>query len=323
MFPPKLKFLRWLGRQTWIARGRDGILRAGCNPELCEPYAFEVEFFGFRYRGDLAHYIDWQVFMYGSYAYSELSLLKEVCLRMKEQGRLVHFYDVGANAGQHSLFMSRFADYVYAFEPYSQLRGLIEEKVRLNHIENVKVFPVALGSSDEELQYFPSADRNSGRGTLVRDSEGGFVDPISIQVRNGDVLITECGLPRTDIIKIDTEGFEPYVLLGLSEHIFKDRPVILMELNDKSRDRLRSELDFRRLFYDHALFAEVGGRAGCKFEIRPFRYETSHEILIVPPEWADVLQTQPERKLTWSSLTRSLGLGRRRSGSRGPIADGQ
>src|ERR1700732_5261936 len=71
-FPFKLRLLRWLGRQNSIPRGQNKLLRLGCNPDTCEPYGFEVDFFGLRYQGDLSEFLDWSVFMYGSYAYSEL-----------------------------------------------------------------------------------------------------------------------------------------------------------------------------------------------------------------------------------------------------------
>ena len=106
-FPIRLEALRWFGRQTWIPRGRDRILRMALSPETCQPYSFEVDFFGLRYRGDLSQYIDWLVFMYGSYAYWELNLLEAISEELRKAQSTVNFFDVGANVGHHTLFMGR------------------------------------------------------------------------------------------------------------------------------------------------------------------------------------------------------------------------
>ena len=70
-FPPRLRMLRWIGRQRWIPRGQDALLRAIRSPDDQQHYYFEIDFFGQRYRGDLGHFVDWLVFCYGSVAYPE------------------------------------------------------------------------------------------------------------------------------------------------------------------------------------------------------------------------------------------------------------
>lgn len=291
-FPIKLKFLRWLGRQTWVPRGQDRLLRLGCDPNTCGPYPFEVNFFGLRYRGDLAQFIDWSVFMYGSYAYRELSLLQTLSAELRRQRGSVNFFDVGANTGHHTLFMSQHADKVLAFEPSPSPRAVMSGRLSLNALANVELMPVGLGENDQQLNYFTPAGRNSGGGTLVPEDNRDQYEkqPLAVAVRNGDALIEEQGLPRLDILKIDTEGFEPFVLRGLTEHIRKDRPAILTEMSERSRQHLRSEEEFRGLFYEGALFTEVTGRAGCKFRLLSFNYAKAGEVLIVPSEWSDFLK---------------------------------
>jgi FkbM family methyltransferase len=291
--PIKLKALRWLGRQTWIPRGHDALLRMACNPDKCKPYSFNVDFFGRRYAGDLAaSFIDWSVFMYGSYSYNELSLLEEIAHEMKRERRTITYYDIGANVGHHTLFMARLADQIFAFEPFAPVRKLIESKISLNKLNNVEVFPFALGSVEDELSFFPGRGRNTGTGTLVGGHGGGFANPVTVPVRVGDSVCEQRSLPPLDIVKIDVEGFEPFVLRGLSRRIRQDRPVILTEFGEISRRGLDSEEDFAKLFYEGAIFAEVGGRNGHRFELRPFNYATSEEVLIVPPEWAGFVRSR-------------------------------
>jgi FkbM family methyltransferase len=294
-FPLKLRLLRSLGRQAWIPHGREKLLRLGCNPDTCDSFLFEVDFFGARYQGDLSHYVDWVVFMYGAGAWHELTLLKEVLPEIKLKRGSVNCFDIGANVGQHTLFMALLADNVFAFEPFAPVRSQIERKVLINGLNNVQILPFALGAFDQELPYFPGAGRNSGVGTLDGDHKGDFAAPINISVRNGDKLIDDFKLPRMDILKIDVEGFEPFVLRGLSRHIHADRPIILLELSEWARKQLSSETEFRELFYEGSVFAEVSGRPGCKFELRPFNYSTSWEVFVVPPEKAEFIETRLDR----------------------------
>ena len=285
--PCKLAVLRWIGRQTWIPRGRGWILRLFCDPKKCDPYPFEADFFGSIYHGVLSDHIDWNVFMYGSYAYPELSLLEELAAEIKSRRESVTFFDVGANKGHHTLFMARLVDKVIAFEPFEPARHALEHKIAANYLDNVQIFPIALGSVDNKLRYFPGGDRNSGSGTLIATETGKSRESLTVTVRNGDSLLEECRLPRLDLLKIDVEGFEPFVLRGLLNRVCSDRPAILTELSDLSRAGIGTESEFYKLFYEGAILAEVAGRSGCRFKLRKFRYSVSSEVLIVPPEWAD------------------------------------
>src|SRR5208283_2642076 len=94
--PLRLRLIRWLGRQTWIPRGQDRLLRLVLNPDTCRHYFFEVDFFGLKYRGDLAHYVDWMVFCYGSAAMAELTLLREIVKAIRSRNTdPVLFLDIG------------------------------------------------------------------------------------------------------------------------------------------------------------------------------------------------------------------------------------
>src|ERR1700742_2392665 len=94
-FPLRMKLLRWLGRQTWIPKGQHRLPYWVMAPEKAPDYLFEVDFYGKKYRGNLADYIDWMVFAYGSYASSELALLKDAVgyLRQKRPSP-IQFVDV-------------------------------------------------------------------------------------------------------------------------------------------------------------------------------------------------------------------------------------
>lgn len=291
-FPPRIRFLRWLGRQTWLPRGQDALLRATFDPDGGEHFYFEVDFFGRRYRGDLGHYLDWLVFCYGGAPLNELMLLKDLTtfLRRERHGAQVSFYDVGANIGHHSLFMSSLADNVLAFEPFSDLVRLIEEKITLNGIDNIRIVPVALGDADGSFDYFPGLGANPGAGSLLKSFPGVSAESVSVDVRNGDRLFATEDFPPIDILKLDVQGYEPRVLRGLQRRLATDMPIVLSEMTDEARAEFGDEAGFRRFFYDGALFAEVTGRNGRSYRLEPFNYRASQEMLVLPAGFARFLE---------------------------------
>ncbi|MBT9331801.1 FkbM family methyltransferase [Paracidobacterium acidisoli] len=290
--PLRLQLFRLIGKQTWIPRGQDWMLRKIWDPDSGQSYPFEVDFFGMRYPGDLSQLIDWRVFAYGCHASAELTLLKELATDLRGKKKRLCFYDIGANLGHHTLFMAGCADQVIAFEPFAPLQERICEKLRLNALTNVLLIPCALGEEDSTQRYWPGGGANSGSGTFLPEEIGTYTEPVEIRVRNGDHLCSEMGLPPVDLIKMDVEGFEPLVLHGLADTIRRDRPPILMEICDRARAGFGSEEDFRSLFWEDAVFAEVTGRSGCSYHLKPLHYATAGELLAVPPEMGDFVRSR-------------------------------
>lgn len=286
-FPMRLKLLRWTGKQTWIPRGHDWLLRKIWHPDAGRHFPFEVDFFGMRYAGDLVRFVDWKVFAYGSHASSELTLLEALATEIRNKRGHVFFFDVGANVGHHTLFMANKSDAVLAFEPFVPLQKLIRQRIELNHLDHVRVIPFALGEGDAVQSYYPGDVVNPGTGTFKPDAdESDRRAPVSLTIRNGDDLCEELNLPQIDLLKVDVEGFEPLVFRGLKERIQRDRPAILTEFSAKSRAGYASEDAFRKSWWEGAVFAEVCGRNGRVFELKPFVYDKTEEVLIVPPELA-------------------------------------
>ena len=287
--PAKLRLMRWLGHQEWAPRGTDRMLRAFHHPDSGKHFRFEVDFFGKRYRGDLAHYIDWLVFSYGAAPHCELTLLRAATEYVRaRREEPIHFIDVGANVGHHTLFMSGVADGVISFEPFPSSCAELREKLALNHVTNVRVIPVGLGEKDEELPYFASTGANSGIGTFLEHGTAAYEQANTLSVRNGDPLFEQLALPRMDILKVDVEGFEPQVLRGLQQRIRRDRPVVLTELMDSTRASFGSEDGLRACFYENASFYGVEGPFNKRsYRLTPFRFAETDEILVLPPEYAE------------------------------------
>ena len=97
--------------------------------------AFESRFAGLRYKGSLTEHIDREIFYFGAYAPGELTFLADAARRIAPDGEL-DFFDIGANVGQHSLWMSRRARRVFAFEPSPRAVAQMTSNLARNGIGN-------------------------------------------------------------------------------------------------------------------------------------------------------------------------------------------
>lgn len=291
--PVRLRFARVLGRQRWVRgplrKSRDHLLNTLCAAEKARGYLFEIDYFGQRYRGNLNRFTDYMAFCYGSAAPSELGLLQAAIRYLKQVGtKPICFADVGANVGHHTLFMAAQVDSVIAFEPFPPVLALLRQHLAINCIGNVEVVPFALGENDDTIAFFPGTEDEDTIGTFLNwNAPQGDVQ-LELPVRNGDRLFAECNFPAINLLKVDVEGFEPFVLRGLRERIRSDRPIILSEMLDFTRTSYGSEQDFRKCFYDDALFFNVEAIGlSMRYKLSPFSFTQSGEVLVLPSEMAE------------------------------------
>jgi FkbM family methyltransferase len=285
----KQRTLRAIARQDWL-RGRDRILRLFANPDRHQPEQFDTDFFGIPYTGNLANFIDWTVFYYGGFSVNELRLLGALADALRAQGKPVNFFDIGANIGQHTLFMSRHSDRIFAFEPFAYVREQMLRKLEYAKVDNVTAFPVAMGNRNETGVFHPPTGANQGTGTLGDTlPDNASSESISVQVVRGDDFFAANQLPPISLLKIDVEGYEVNALEGMRETLWRDRPPILMEIQlaTESGSVSGKNASIQSLLYpDHLLF-EVGSSHG-QYTLKPFSGKTD-EALVLPAELAGIV----------------------------------
>jgi FkbM family methyltransferase len=290
-FGMKQRILRSIGHQLWLP-GRDRILRLFSHPDFQQPEPFEIDFFGLPYTGNLNNFIDWSVFYSGAHAHHELRLLADIADALRRQGKPVNFYDVGANIGHHSLFMSKHADHIFSFEPFTTVRDEMERKLIHAGVIKATIFPVALGNRTETGTFHPPTGANQGTGTLGTDlPDNAATETISVSVVRGDDFFATNNLPPISLLKMDVEGYELNVLEGLQETLKRDRPPMLMEIIEGTITAAGSHKssDLRDLLYpDHVIFALDNTRSG-KYLLKPFPQPNTHESLVLPREMAGLI----------------------------------
>ena len=268
-----LKILRIIGHLDWVRIGiRYRIISLFCNSSNIGSHEFEVDFFGSVYQGNLNNYIDWNVYFFGAYEKFELFMLRAL---LKGKPKPV-FIDIGANIGHHSLFMSRCCDQIHAYEPYELVRRQLELKIQRNNIQNIHVHKVGLGQIDCELDFFAPQGDNTGTGSFIatHDVENNKLFG-KLQIVNADNHIAMLGLHHIDLIKMDVEGFEKNVLIGMKVTFEKYRPILFMEFSADTQKSFYGEEEMMSLLpVDYCVkFVEVDKPIGIFFNQPKHHYK--------------------------------------------------
>jgi FkbM family methyltransferase len=138
--------------------------------------------------------------------------------------------DVGANMGIFAFAMQKYSRTVIAFEPntdlWPYLRRFLSSKVRLED--------AALSSKVGQAEFRVVAD-NTGVATIEAKNPLSMIDqPETIATRSVTTrTLDSFALPDVSFIKIDVEGHEEAVLAGAVQTIAANRPVVLVESEDR------------------------------------------------------------------------------------------
>ncbi len=138
--------------------------------------------------------------------------------------------DIGANIGNHALAFSTTANHVYAFEPLPAVYDLLARNIADNNIDNISAFPFALSDTAEDANIYMVSEGNIGASSF--DQRDDKTEAVTVTKKIGDQVIRELGLKKIDLIKLDVEAHEAFVLRGLRETLQQHKPIITMEWND-------------------------------------------------------------------------------------------
>jgi FkbM family methyltransferase len=101
--------------------------------------------------------------------------------------------------------------------------------VRFNGFSHAHLARVALSDSDGEAKFFLPKDRAWTNGSLIE----GFteqMEPLVVETMRFDTYCTKFNISKVDLIKIDVEGAELNVLIGMGELLHRWKPDIICEV---------------------------------------------------------------------------------------------
>ena len=182
--------------------------------------------------------------------------------------------DAGANLGFHSIQFGRLGKKVYSFEPQRYIFNQLCTNILLNGLDNtIESFRLGLGEIQEKKQMWNIEHENwvgegrynwGGRGIIQDnlDKERAFNN----EYREEDIIdvipLDSLDIPKCDLLKIDIQGYEYYMLVGAKNLLNNFKPIILLEnyIDDPNSEQSKEYLvnlgyEFYRL--------NVGNKEDC------------------------------------------------------------
>lgn len=244
---------------------------------------FVRDFFGLQYHGNLNCNIDFNIYYYGAFEKPLLFFLRDTMQRLSPSAPV--FVDIGANVGQHSLFMAAHGNQVHSFEPFEPVRSQLQKQIAANDLHSITVHPLGISNENTRLPFFAPTGNNVGIGSFDSGTTSkGNVSIGELELVKGDDFFPSAGIDRIDLMKIDVEGFEKLAIEGLQDTLAATRPVIVCELTYGQSLSFKSIEELRRyLPEDYQLFTFDKRKAdGSKDRRRDGLSRHSGEYKIVP-----------------------------------------
>lgn len=226
----------WVGRPVgglrprrivhWLARKAYG----GAKPER---RAFRVwrDRYGNRLWLHPHYFIDYQVIAFGAYDAPLHRLLKQVV----KPGMVC--LDVGANIGCVTTHLGRLvapSGMVFGFEPVPHLFQRLSGNVAASGCApNTSLHDLAL-SRECGATTIRVADQdcdNQGMGSLRNTDHPELKATLHIRTVTLDQFVRDRRLKRLDLIKMDVQGAEPWVIEGSVETLRRFHPRLLLEVS--------------------------------------------------------------------------------------------
>ena len=150
------------------------------------------------------------------------------------QGRQGAILDIGANIGCVSLIFSIYypTTTIYAFEPSKDTFNFL--RLNTTALPNVQCFNYGLYNRDCAAKLY--AGRDSSATNSIGNSAFNSSEFEMIQLCRASSFISDNGLDRILLLKIDTEGAEVPLLLDI-EHLLGNVDTIMLEYHSE-QDRL-------------------------------------------------------------------------------------
>ncbi|MBI4819419.1 MAG: FkbM family methyltransferase [Deltaproteobacteria bacterium] len=255
----------WLPKEELERNLEDVRKEVAAKPADCPPtlvsrglyreVEFTTDFYGVKWQGDTRFHIDEYILYLGAYEKHMLYFMRDTMKKLAPGGGV--FVDVGANTGQHSVFMVPYSKVIHAIEPYPPALNRFRKTIELNGLKNIVIHDVGLADAASESDFFASESQSGGSFAESEFTVGATKEKLRL-VRGDDLLEGT----RIDMIKMDIEGYEKLALKGLTETIKTSRPIIVVEVtvndtmkeNFKSIDELRAVLpeSYDLLEFDNA-----------------------------------------------------------------------
>ena len=156
------------------------------------------------------------------------------------------FVDVGGNVGIYSLLACSIPGVTtVTLEPSTAAFERLTENVRLNHLQDrVTLINAAAGRTESVASL--TVGRDAMNSLVAEDTDLAVEE---VQVTTLDAIAGQVG--AITLVKIDVEGWETEVLEGATRCLTRQRPVLIVEVNDvEGIEAIQQRYGYQCVTYD-------------------------------------------------------------------------
>ncbi len=166
----------------------------------------------------------WKNLIRGKKCFNESEAIRELFSKQKQGGQMI---DVGAHYGESFVYYLAKGWNVLAFEPDPSNAGKISGQICSKRL---KLSPLAVSNCEKTDVPFYGSEESTGISSMVAFTKG-HQEVGKIQTTTLRKVIEEEEITKVDFLKIDTEGYDLFVLQGFPwEELLPS--VILCEFED-------------------------------------------------------------------------------------------
>lgn len=160
----------------------------------------------------------------------ETTLILKLFKGIKKPATMI---DVGAHYGYSMLPFAKEGWDILAFEPDKKNRSILQETITEHSLSNIKVDIRALSDKPGQLKFYTS-DVSSGISSLApfHDSHR-VMDTVEVTTLNQ--VCDQYNLSEIQFLKIDTEGYDLFVLKGLNFKKIVPQAIVCEFENNKTK----------------------------------------------------------------------------------------
>jgi FkbM family methyltransferase len=189
--------------------------------------------------------------------------------------------DIGANIGNHAIYLSSSFDRIICFEPSPYIAERLMKNITLNKLTNVEIHTVGLSNREAALHYKLDTSGNLGASHFQSKADE---QTIELPVCRGDDYLSRKSVNKIDFIKVDVEHHELEVFGGLKLTISRCRPIIAFEFHGASQGS--SYLDAIAATLPNYIFVEATFAPWSASDLEKLLWQVHHRGL---PEFARIV----------------------------------
>lgn len=228
----------------------------GITVKIFKPYNIfkgvrkKVNYKGFQLELQLDDWIQENIYLLGDYESAELNTLKQFLNTDSV------FLDIGANFGLFTLNAANSiseSGKIISFEPFPKNFEALLRNVNSNNLNQVQLVKSAVGNENTTIELYLDEKENNLGSVSALPIENAIIEKVqSISI---DSFLKDSSIKKIDFVKIDVEGFEYNVLLGMKETLKIHKPTLLIEIfndenseNENNINSLLIDLGYSKLF---------------------------------------------------------------------------